>query len=119
MVSRFEVVEVPGGLRWRLTSGNHRVMGVGPHAREDVAGVLAELGAVRTAAQQGPVVLQRVSAGWVWRLGAAGAVVATSNRAFARRVEAALSADRFRELAVAAEVAPVAALRPRGGPSPR
>jgi hypothetical protein len=95
-------------VRWRLLGGNNRVLGMSMHAHPDEAACVGEVDLVRTHLEEADFELDHVVAGlWVWRMSvsaraaeiAAPAALATAAHGFARRVEAALAALRFRDRA--------------------
>jgi hypothetical protein len=114
LVAHFQCFRTQRGqVRWRLLSGNNRVLGVSDRAAEDHRTALAEVDVVREFAAKVDFELDRVGSGlWSWRMvfpgpesGQAGllpaqlarpAAIAVSSRTFARQVDAKLSAERFR-----------------------
>ena len=99
-------------VQWRLLAGNNRVLGVSVQSFPEHASALAEVEVIRKHAADADFEVEHASAGqWWWRLSvadptAAGApplAEATSGRGFARRVDAQLAVQRFRERAHDAE----------------
>ena len=99
-------------VQWRLLAGNNRVLGVSVQAFPEHASALAEVRIVREHAKDADYEVEHASAGqWWWRLsvpdpasaGAPPLAAANSGRGFARRVDAMLAVDRFRERAGDAE----------------
>lgn len=113
MPSRFQMLQRGDGqLRWRLLSGNYKVLGVGPHWYGNFEAVIVELARVRSAAVRRTPAVHRLSGGWKWTLDGDEGGGATSSRSFARRVEAEHSAARFCAQATIAPVHPVVATYP-------
>lgn len=107
MLARFQCFRTERQLiRWRLLGGNNRVLGMSMRTQEDHSAALAEVELVRRYAGKVDFELDHVSSGlWTWRMDfphpevVEPGVVATSSRGFARRVDAGLAAERFRERA--------------------
>lgn len=98
-------------VRWRLLSGNNRVLGMSKRMLADHSAAMAEVALVRQYAGKVDFDLDHVSSGlWIWRMDdpdpevIAPSALATSSRAFARRVDASLAAERFRERAPIADL---------------
>jgi uncharacterized protein YegP (UPF0339 family) len=93
-----------GQVRWRLLSGNNRVLGLSERAADDHRSALAEVEVVRESAARRDFHIDRIGSGlWSWRMVFPGdgpdsppVAVAVSARTFARQVDARLSAERFR-----------------------
>jgi hypothetical protein len=112
MVARFQCFRTDRQLvRWRLLGGNNRVLGMSMRLLEDHSTAMAEVELVRQYAGKVDFELDHVSSGlWTWRMDfpvpemIEPGTVATSSRGFARRVDASLSAERFRERAQEADL---------------
>lgn len=98
-------------VRWRLLGGNNRVLGMSMRTLADHSTAMAEVALVRQYAGKMDFEIDHVSSGlWTWRMDFPDPeaidikAVASSSRGFARRVDASLSAERFRERAQDADL---------------
>lgn len=113
-MARFQCFRTEKNLiRWRLLSGNNRVLGLSVRSFADHAATLGEVDVVRKHAADTEFfdVEHRAAGLWWWHLeipdpaedAAPPLASAVSARGFARRVDALLSVARFREHAPDAE----------------
>ena len=113
-MARYQCFRAEGDpIRWRLLSGNNRVLGLSDREQEDHEDVLHEVEIVRKLAIHAELFVfeHRADGLWWWRMelpdprgdAAPRAALATSSRGFARRVDALRSVQRFRENAPDAE----------------
>lgn len=111
-MARFQCFRTDGQrARWRLLGGNNRVLGMSMRTLDDHPAAIAEVELVRQYAGKVDFELAHVSSGlWTWRMDFPDpemiepSAVAISPRGFARRVDAGLAAERFREQAQEAEL---------------
>ncbi|WP_211767855.1 DUF1508 domain-containing protein [Kutzneria sp. CA-103260] len=83
-------------MRWRLLGGNNRVLGVSARDFADHAAALDDVERIRRSAAQAEFDFEHGDGGqWWWRMSVRDRPVAQSAHGFARRVDAALAADRF------------------------
>ena len=83
-------------MRWRLLGGNNRVLGVSVRDFADHAAALDDVEQVRRSAAQAEFDFEHGDSGqWWWRMSVRDRRMAQSAHGFARRVDAALAADRF------------------------
>jgi uncharacterized protein YegP (UPF0339 family) len=112
-VARFQFFRSERNLvQWRLLAGNNRVLGVSIQTFPEHASALAEVEIIRKYAADADYEVEHASAGqWWWRLSvpdpkssdAPPLAEAASGRGFARRMDALLAVDRFRQRACDAE----------------
>jgi uncharacterized protein YegP (UPF0339 family) len=112
-VARFQFFRTERNLvQWRLLAGNNRVLGVSIQTFADHSAALTEVEIIRKHGADADFEVDHLSAGlWWWRLTIPDPAVlagpplagATSGRGFARRVDAVLAVDRFRQRAKDAE----------------
>jgi uncharacterized protein YegP (UPF0339 family) len=94
-------------VRWRLLGGNNRVLGVSASTFPDHGTALNDIHRITTQIADLDFEIEHVHSGlWWWSLRSNGARVASSARGFARRVDAAVSYQRFRQRAPEAETDP-------------
>lgn len=90
-----------------MLGGNNRVLGVGVREHPEYAAAVAEIELVRESMITPLIEIEHSGNGrWWWRI----AGLARSAQGFARRVDAELAADRFRDRVSEADVDPVVAL---------
>jgi len=86
-----------------LLGGNNRVLGVGVLEHPDLASAMREIEELRNSIAEATFIVDHAETGqWWWRLGGPRGTVARSAQGFARRVDAELSANRFRDKAATA-----------------
>jgi len=104
-VSRFQCFRTDQRqIRWRLLGGNNRVLGISAHTLPDHATALDEVNAVRKCAETADYDLTVLPRGlWGWRMRIGGVEIAHSVHGFARRVDANLASERFRQRAPTAD----------------
>jgi uncharacterized protein YegP (UPF0339 family) len=112
-VARYQFFRTERNLvQWRLLAGNNRVLGVSVQSFPEHASALAEVEVIRKHGAEAEFEVEHASAGqWWWRLtvpdptsaSAPPLAGATSGRGFARRVDAVLAVERFRQRAHDAE----------------
>ncbi|HEV3361448.1 MAG TPA: hypothetical protein VG247_31925 [Pseudonocardiaceae bacterium] len=112
-MARFQFFRTERNLvQWRLLAGNNRVLGVSIQAFPEHASAFAEVEIIRKHGADADFEVEHTSAGqWWWRLSVADPssasapplAGATSGRGFARRVDALLAVERFRQRASDAE----------------
>lgn len=92
-------------IRWRLLGGNNRVLGVSARPRLHLAIVLDEIDLVQKKLYEAEFGLEHMPTGpWQWRMWFGPSDVACAAHGFARRVDAALSCERFQRRIPGAEV---------------
>lgn len=92
-------------VRWRLLGGNNRVLGVSAHSQTDLTAALDEIDLVRKKLYEAEFGLEHVPTGpWRWRMWLGEADFACAAHGFARRVDAALSCERFQTRVPGADV---------------
>lgn len=97
----------PQAVEWRLISSNNRELARCPEPFLDLGACLAAVDLLRDGIDAvEAVVLQDASGGWRWRLGLYDQAVATSSRAYLRRVECAATLVQFCKVAGDALVVP-------------
>lgn len=114
-MARFQCYRTESGeVRWRLLGGNNRVLGLCVREHEDHLSAIREIEAVRAQIASARAELERSSDGlWWWQMYLAAVAAARSAQGFARKIDADLAAQRFRERAVDAEVdAPLMVFQP-------
>jgi uncharacterized protein YegP (UPF0339 family) len=111
-VARFQFFRTERDLvQWRLLAGNNRVLGISVQSFPEHASALAEVEIIREYGVDAEFEVERTSAGQWWWLTVADPssasapplAGATSGRGFARRVDALLAVERFRQRARDAE----------------
>jgi hypothetical protein len=120
-VPRFQFISTGNddGIRWRLASGNHRVLGTSGQPFGDLATARADAAVLR--AEVDALVTALVCSGdgrwWGWELHGPGASAArvAGPRSYRRRVECRLSVHRFLSAAATAPVETRLLVHPGGG----